>query len=61
MKKSAKFGRHKPPSKIYTVVQAFLGGPFLGKKCGLYTQNPPAEEVGGLEAFLYEVPQNFEL
>jgi hypothetical protein len=38
-----------------------FGDRFGGKDCGLYPYNPSAEEVGGLEVFLYEAAQNLEL
>jgi hypothetical protein len=34
---------------------------FGGKDCGLCPYNPSAEEVGGLDGFLYEAAQNFEV
>jgi hypothetical protein len=34
---------------------------FDEKDGGLCTHNPAAEEVGGLEAFLYLTAQNFEV
>jgi hypothetical protein len=73
MKKSAKVLRNlvicpclentKPPSKhkMYCIVPAFFGDQFRGKYDGLCTLNSPAEEVGGLEVFLYEAALNFEL
>jgi hypothetical protein len=39
----------------------FLETSFGRKHCGLYPYNPSADEVGGLEVFLHEVAQNFEL
>jgi hypothetical protein len=35
--------------------------PFGGKDCGLCPYNPSAEDVGGLEVYLHEAAQNFEL
>jgi hypothetical protein len=38
-----------------------FGAQFCGKDCGLCPYNPSAEEVGGLDGFLYEAAQNFEV
>jgi hypothetical protein len=41
---------------------AFLEHARFGKKdCGLRTCKPRTEQSGGLEAFLHEVAQNFEV
>ncbi len=71
MKKSAKVlnnplsapvyeASNRPPN-IKCIVPAFFGDRFRGKYDGLCTLNSPAEEVGGLEVFLYEAALNFEL
>jgi hypothetical protein len=39
----------------------YFGARFGGKDCGLCPYNPSAEEVGGLDGFLYEAAQNFEV
>jgi hypothetical protein len=42
-------------------IPAFFGDWFCRKDCGLCTHNPSAKEVGGLEIFLNEPAQDFEL
>ncbi len=70
MKKSAKVLRNhysapvwetpnRPPNIKY-IVPAFLGDQFIEKDSGLRKHNPAAEEVRGLEVFLYYADQNIE-
>ncbi len=68
---SAKVRRHPLSASVWEtpnrhpnikcIVPAFFGDQFGGKNGGLCTNNPPAEEVTGLEAFLYQAAQNCEL
>jgi hypothetical protein len=50
---------YEPSSKNKMYSSCNFGDYFGGKDCVLCTYNPPAEEVGGLDGFLYEVAQNF--
>jgi hypothetical protein len=62
MKKSAKVMRNlysapvwETPNNLPNIKcsHAFFGDRFVEKDCGLRTHNPSAEEVRGLEVFLY--------
>jgi hypothetical protein len=46
------------PPKNKCCLSRIFGAWFSGKECGLC---PSAEEVGGLDGFLYEAAQNFEV
>ncbi len=48
------------PSNIKCIIPAFFGDRIVAKEGGLRTHNPSAEEVGGLQAFLYLATQNQE-
>ncbi len=46
-------GDTKPPSKHEMYSYRIFGDRLFGKDCDLRTLNPSAEEVRGLEVFLY--------
>ncbi len=48
-------------TKNNCLLSRIFGDLFDGKDCDFCPYNPSPEEVGGLEVFLYEAAQNFEL
>jgi hypothetical protein len=55
-----KYSTHELSSKEQLLTLIFEAR-FGRKDCGLYPYNPSAEEVGGLDGFLYEAAQKFEV
>jgi hypothetical protein len=60
MKKSAKVLRNPLSAPIWETPPAFYRDRFGTRDGGFCTDNPHAEEVRGLEAFLYEEAQNLK-
>ncbi len=48
------------PNCLPNIVPAFFGDRFVAKDAGLRTPNPFAEEVRGLEVFLYKADHTFD-
>jgi hypothetical protein len=42
-------------------ISRIFGARFGGKDCGLCPYNPWSQQLGGLDAFLYEAAQTFEV
>jgi hypothetical protein len=59
-----KYSTHEPSSKEQLLTLIFEAR-FGRKDCGLYPKkyqyNPSAEELGGIDRFLYEAAQKFEV
>ncbi len=56
-----KYSTHEPSSKEQLLTLRIFEARLGGKDCGLCPYNRSAEEVGGLDVFLYEAAQNFEV
>ncbi len=56
-----KYCTDEPSSKEQLLTLPHFWSPVCGKDCGLCPHNPSAKEVGGLDGFLYEATQNFEV
>jgi hypothetical protein len=55
-----KYSTHEPSSKEQLLTLIFRAQ-FGRKVCSLYPYNPFAEELGGIDGFLYEAVQKFEV
>jgi hypothetical protein len=56
-----KYCTDKPSSKEQLLTLPHFWSTVCGKDSGLCPYNPSAKEVGGLDGFLYEATQNFEV
>ncbi len=56
-----KYSSHEPSSKEKLLTFLHSWSPVWREDCGLCPYNPSAEEVGGLDRFLYEAAQKFEV
>jgi hypothetical protein len=56
-----KYSTHEPSSKEQLLALPHFGAQFSRKDSSLRPNNPSDKEVGGLDGFLYEVAQNFEV